>query len=244
MKILVTGFEPFAGLPHNPSSALLEHLPERLGEARLVRATLPVDTHRAPEALRGLYHRHQPAIALHLGLAAGRALLSLERLAVNLLDFEIADNGGHRLQDTPILPGSPLALHTRLPLRAIQARWAEAGIPGVVSNSAGLYLCNQVMYLALATLPPEVPAGFIHLPPDETLALHKPQAFVPLQTQAQAIRLALQVTLERKTRPARSPDTPPSGSGPVPDGLEQLQKAVRNMPESAVAAQSAKVEPA
>lgn len=196
MKILVTGFEPFAGLPHNPSSALLEHLPERLGEARLVRATLPVDTLRAPEALRGLYHRHQPAIALHLGLAAGRALLSLERLAVNLLDFEIADNSGHRLQDTPILPGSPLALHTRLPIRAIQSEWAAAGIPGVVSNSAGLYLCNQVMYLALSWLPPEVPAGFVHLPPDETLALHKPQAFVPLQTQVKAIQMALEVTIK------------------------------------------------
>lgn len=198
MKILVTGFEPFAGWPHNPSSTLLEHLPEHLGQAQLVRATLPVDTRRAPEALSELYRRHRPGVVLHLGLAAGRVLLSLERLAVNLLDFEIADNGGHRLQDTPILPGSPLALHTRLPIRAIQARWAEAGIPGVVSNSAGLYLCNQVMYLALATLPPEVPAGFIHLPPDETLALHKPQAFVPLKTQAQAIHLALQVTLAHR----------------------------------------------
>lgn len=215
MKILVTGFEPFAGLPHNPSSALLEHLPNRLGQAELVRATLPVDTLRAPEALQQLYRRHQPAAALHLGLAAGRALLSLERLAVNLLDFEIADNGGHHLQDTPILPGGPLALHTRLPIRAIQARWAEAGIPGVVSNSAGLYLCNQVMYLALATLPLEAPAGFIHLPPDETLALHKPQAFVPLRTQAQAIRLALQVTLEQlpKTGPTSTPQQKMPGTG-------------------------------
>ncbi|MCS7067621.1 MAG: pyroglutamyl-peptidase I [Meiothermus sp.] len=202
MKILVTGFEPFAGWPHNPSQALLEHLPERLGTAPLVRATLPVDARRVPAALDELYRQHRPSLVLHLGLAAGRALLSLERLAVNLLDFEIPDNGGHRLQDTPILPGGPLALHTRLPLRVILARWAEAGIPGVISNSAGLYLCNQVMYLALSSLPSEVPAGFIHLPPDETLALHKPQPFVPLRTQAQAIELALQATLEQMQAPA------------------------------------------
>lgn len=196
MKILVTGFEPFAGLVHNPSSALLELLPERLGQARLVRAALPVDSLMAPEALSELYQRHQPDAALHLGLAAGRALLSLERLAINLLDFEIADNSGHRLRDTPILPDGPLALPTRLPIRAIQAAWTEASIPGVISNSAGLYLCNQVMYLALWWLPQEVPAGFVHLPADEVLALHKPQAFVPLQTQAQAVRIALQVTLK------------------------------------------------
>ncbi len=196
VRILVTGFEPFAGLSHNPSSALLELLPQRLGQAKLVKATLPVDTRLAPEALSELYRRYQPDAALHLGLAAGRALLSLERLAINLLDFEIADNGGHRLRDAPILPGGPLALHTRLPIRAIQSAWAAVGIPGIVSNSAGLYLCNQVMYLALSWLPPEAPAGFVHLPPDETLALQKPQAFVPLQTQAQAVGIALQITLK------------------------------------------------
>ncbi len=196
MKVLVTGFEPFAGLPHNPSSALLTHLPKTLGRAQLVIATLPVDTHAAPHELRRLYTEHQPAIALHLGLAANRAVLSLERLAVNLLDFELPDNAGKRLQDTPILPGGPLALATRLPLRAIKERWLEAGIPGVISNSAGLYLCNQVMYLALSWLPQEVPAGFIHLPPDETLALQKPQAYLPLEHQAQAVLLALQETLQ------------------------------------------------
>ncbi len=161
-----------------------------------MRATLPVDTHQAPEALQALYRRYQPDAVLHLGLAAGRPLLSLERLAVNLLDFEIADNGGHRLCDSPILPGGPLALHTRLPIRSILADWAQAGIPGVISNSAGLFLCNQVMYLALSWLPPEVPTGFIHLPPDETLATQRPQAYVPLKTQAQAIVLAIETCLE------------------------------------------------
>lgn len=196
MKVLITGFEPFAGLPHNPSSALLAYLPKTLGQTQLVTATLPVDTQAAPHELRRLYNEHQPAMALHLGLAAGRAVLSLERLAVNLLDFELPDNAGKHLQDTPILPGAPLALPARLPLRNIRQRWLEAGIPGVISNSAGLYLCNQVMYLALSWLPPEVPAGFIHLPPDETLALQKPQAYLPLEHQARAVLLALEETLK------------------------------------------------
>jgi pyroglutamyl-peptidase len=155
-----------------------------------------VDTRRAPEELARLYRAYQPVAAIHLGLAVNRPLLCLERLAVNLLDFEIADNGSRRLRDTPILPDGPLALHTRLPIRTIQSAWSETGIPGMVSNSAGLYLCNQVIYLALSWLPQGVPVGFIHLPPDETLALDKPQAFVPLQTQAQAVCIALQVILK------------------------------------------------
>jgi len=202
VRILVTGFEPFAGLSHNPSQALLAHLPPRMGRAELVTACLPVDTQQAPRALEALYQTHTPRLALHLGLAQNRPLLSLERLAVNLLDFEIPDNNDQRPRDLPILPGGPLALHTRLPLRAIQPAWAAAGIPGQISNSAGLYLCNQVMYLALAWLPPEVPTGFIHLPPDETLALHRPQAYVPLQTQTRAVLLALAAALETTALPA------------------------------------------
>ncbi|WP_027882201.1 pyroglutamyl-peptidase I [Meiothermus rufus] len=196
MKVLVTGFEPFAGLAHNPSQALLAHLPPRIRGTEVVSACLPVNAQQAPAALKALYQTHTPRLALHLGLAQNRPLLSLERLAVNLLDFDIPDNGGHHPKDAPILPGGPLALLSRLPLRIIQARWAQAGIPSTLSNSAGLYLCNQVMYLALSWLPPEVPAGFIHLPPDETLAAQRPQAYVPLKTQAQAILLALETCLE------------------------------------------------
>ncbi|RDI95823.1 pyroglutamyl-peptidase I [Meiothermus sp. QL-1] len=193
--MLVTGFEPFAGLPHNPSQAVLERLPALKG-IELVRATLPVDTQRVGGVLKELYRLHQPALALHLGLAMGRALISLERLAVNLLDFDLPDNAGARPQEVPILPEGPLARLSRLPLRAIQARWAQAGIPSQISNSAGLYLCNQVMYLALSWLPEGVPAGFIHLPPDETLALARPGAYVPLAVQARAVGLALEVSLE------------------------------------------------
>lgn len=193
MTILVTGFEPFGGMPHNPSQALLEHLPTSIPTAKLVTATLPVDTGRVQAVLADLYHQHQPRAALHLGLAAGRQVISLERVALNLLDFELPDNQGNRRQDQPILPQAPFALPSRLPLRAIQRAWQEAHIPCAISNSAGLYLCNQVMFLALASLPEPVPAGFIHLPADETLAASRPQPYVPLSEQVRAVRLALEV---------------------------------------------------
>jgi pyroglutamyl-peptidase len=195
VNLLVTGFEPLAGLSHNPSSAILELLPEHLQNHQIIKARLPVDTRRAPEELAGLYRAYQPVAAIHLGLAVNRPLLSLERLAVNLLDFETPDNAGARPQDQTILPQAPLALASRLPLRKIQSEWRREGIPGLLSNSAGTYLCNQVMFLALAWLPQGVPTGFIHLPPDETLALHQPQAYLPLSTQAKAVSLAIQTTL-------------------------------------------------
>jgi len=189
--ILVTGFEPFGGLPHNPSQALLALLPERVRGRPLRRALLPVDAEGVGEALQALY-REGPEAVLHLGLAEGRPLLSLERLAVNLLDLERPDNCGRKLEDVPIVPGGPLALPARFPVKAVLARWKEAGLPGRQSLSAGSYLCNQVFYLSLYHLPESVPVGFLHLPPDEALALERPGPYVPLEVQARAVLLALE----------------------------------------------------
>jgi len=190
--VLVTGFEPFGGLPHNPSEALLALLPEALGGRRLQKALLPVDTERVGEALFALY-REGPEAVLHLGLAEKRPLISVERLAVNLLDFERPDNGGRVLEDTPIVPEGPLALPARFPVKEVLRRWREAGIPGSASLSAGSYLCNQVFYLSLYHLPEAVPVGFLHLPPDETLALQRGGPYMPLREQARAVEIALEV---------------------------------------------------
>ena len=98
---------------------------------------------------------------------------------LNVLGFDIPDNQGNRRQDQPILQDAPFALPSRLPIQAIQQAWQAGRIPSAISNTAGLYLCNQVMFLAMATLSEEVPAGFIHLPADETLAAARPQPYVP-----------------------------------------------------------------
>lgn len=190
--LLVTGFEPFGTLDHNPAQAVLDLLPDRLGEEEVVKAVLPVDTQALPKTLFSL-HALGPRAVLHLGLAGDRPLPTLERLAVNLLDFPIPDNGGHQPEDLPIVPGGPLALEARFPLRQTLKRWQEAGIPGRLSLSAGSYLCNQAFYLSLYHLPEEVQVGFLHLPPDETLALKRGGAYMPLKEQARAVGVVLEV---------------------------------------------------
>ncbi|MEN2982140.1 MAG: pyroglutamyl-peptidase I [Thermus sp.] len=190
--ILVTGFEPFGGNAHNPSAALLPLLPEAVRGRPLHKAVLPVDTQELPRALAAL-HAREPEAVLHLGLAEGRALLTLERLAVNLLDFDRPDNRGVQPQDLPVVPGGPLALPARFPLKEALRRLGEAGIPARQSLSAGSYLCNQAFYLSLYHLPEKVPVLFVHLPPDETLAQKKGTAYVPLAEQARGVRLLLEM---------------------------------------------------
>lgn len=191
--LVVTGFEPFDGLPHNPSAALLAHLPATLGGHPLHTAVLPVDSARVGGALAAL--PVDAALVLHLGLAADRPAVTLERVALNLLDFSRPDNAGRTVVDAEIVPGAPLALPARLPLRAILAAWRAAGIVATTSTSAGTYLCNQALYLSLHQRSPDVRVGFVHLPPDEVLAASGRLPHQPLAVQAAAVLRLLEVVL-------------------------------------------------
>src|SRR6476661_4682890 len=125
----------------------------------------------------------------------GRVLpVSIERTAVNLFDFPDPDNDGAQPVDVPIEPGAPVAYFATLPLRRIVAAWHAAGIPGYLSESAGLFLCNAAMYTALhATAAGGPPAGFLHLPSlPEEVAGQREQPSMALATQIEGVRLALE----------------------------------------------------
>ncbi len=166
--LLVTGFEPFGGLAANPSLDVAKALDGRVvGDAVVRSAVLPVHhAQAAPEVLR-LLGEFDPVAILHLGLAAGRARIALERVAVNVMDYDTPDNAGHRARGEPCVAGGPAAYFATLPLAAILAALLAEGVPAYVSNTAGTFLCNQTMYgtlHALAERGHPARAGFIHLP--------------------------------------------------------------------------------
>jgi pyroglutamyl-peptidase len=167
--ILLTGFEPFGGSRVNPSQWIVEDLAaDPPPGVALCTALLPVDVHRAPDVVREAIRTLRPSVVVMLGQASRRSAIAVERVAINVLDFRFADNGGHRPVDEPVVPGGPVAYFATLPIKKIVQTMREAGVPAVVSNSAGTYLCNQVLYVALHHIAQEglnVLAGFIHVPP-------------------------------------------------------------------------------
>jgi pyroglutamyl-peptidase len=198
MTIVVTGFEPFAGLDYNPSARVLDLLPNEIAGHEVARFVLPVDSARIAIDLEALPLPGAAAV-IHCGLAQDRPVISLERIALNLLDFgDRPDNAGKIERDREIVAGGALALPSRLPVRAVLEAWRRAGIPSIASTSAGTFLCNQCFYLSLARLPKEVPCGFVHLAPDEKLAMRYRSPYQPLAVQAEAIRIAIEVTLEAR----------------------------------------------
>lgn len=191
--LLLTGFEPFHTHPDNPSAnAALALGGSTLGTWEIQSALLPVVPQSAGEELTGLLDDLQPDAVLLTGLAAGRPQVTLERVAVNVMDFNIPDNAGNTYRDHPAHgdEAAPAAYLSTLPLRAILAAWRAAKIPGHISNTAGLYVCNFVMYTALHHLQqtdrPSVPCGFLHVPANETVALAVPEDRAPLPYLPQA----------------------------------------------------------
>ncbi|MEM0106554.1 MAG: pyroglutamyl-peptidase I [Zestosphaera sp.] len=209
MKVLLTGFEPFGGDKLNPSEFVVRRLPEALAKEmsglEVVTAVLPVSFRRAGSVLRELLSSNVPDIYIGLGLWSGISYVTIERVAVNVKDARIPDNDGEQPVDEPIEPEGPPAYFTTLPKKAILRRLRESGIPAIVSNTAGTFLCNFVMYIALhhsAMYGYPRKAGFMHLPllPEQAAVKRGDWAGVPpsmsLETMIKAVEIALRTTVE------------------------------------------------
>ena len=194
--ILLTGFEPFAGAESNSSWDAVERVAESWsGEDDLVIELLPVTFRGAGRAMRELIAHHDPDVIIATGLANGRAAVTPERVAINVEDARIPDNAGYQPHDREI--GMQAAYFTGLPIRKIVERIREAGIPSEVSNTAGTYVCNSLMYQLMGEVEgAERVAGFIHVPNSPELAAGTDEPFLEVEDIARALTIAIEVSLE------------------------------------------------
>ncbi|HEY2394882.1 MAG TPA: pyroglutamyl-peptidase I [Rudaea sp.] len=202
--VLLTGFEAFADETENPSLLIARTLDgELIAGRRVVGAALPTEFARALVELEALIDAHRPALVLAVGQAGGRAEISLERVAINLIDARIKDNAGGQPVDVPVIDGAPNAYFSTLPLKAMLKRLHEAQIPAALSHTAGTFVCNQVFFgLAhrLATKQRRLRGGFVHVPYlPEQAARHPGTPSLSLTTMIEAIRLCLQTALTTRS---------------------------------------------
>jgi pyroglutamyl-peptidase len=196
---LVTGFEPFDGEQVNPSAEIALALNgATIAAHRIVGATLPTEFARSLSALETLIAAHRPVLVLALGVAGGRTGISLERVAINLIDARIADNAGAQPIDVAVVENAPNAYFSTLPIKAMLARLVDAEIPAAISHSAGTFVCNQVFFgLAhlLATKHSRVRGGFVHVPWLPEQAQRHAGSGMALALMIDAVKLCLQVAL-------------------------------------------------
>jgi pyroglutamyl-peptidase len=205
--VLLTGFEPFGGRSINTTErlvGLVAALPPR--GVRMVTGVLPVDGRRVAAALIGLLEEHRPDVAICLGESHRPETFAVERVAVNLADYRIADNSGWRAQEAPIAPDGPAAYFSTLPVRGIVEAVRAGGCDASVSLSAGAYLCNHAFYVLMHELARSgraIPAGFIHVARLPAAGEKPDREGLPTEEElAGAVRRAVEVATAGVARPS------------------------------------------
>jgi pyroglutamyl-peptidase len=162
---LVTGFEPFGTHPRNPSGEIARDLDgTTVAGVPVVGRILPVDIAGIDDAIAQTLADVDPVCIINLGLAVGEPVIRLERVALNLAAFELADNAGHMVEGRALEVGADAAVWSRLDLVRIHKALLAEGIPARLSSTAGTYLCNAAMYRFLLATPARIPCGLVHLP--------------------------------------------------------------------------------
>ena len=177
MKILVTGFDPFGGEKVNPALEAVKSLPSVIHGAEIRWVEIPTVFYQSAEVLEAEIDRYQPDVVLCIGQAGGRASLTPERVAINQDDARIPDNQGNQPIDTPIRLDGEAAYFSTLPIKAMVKAIKEEELPASVSNSAGTFVCNHLMYQALYLADKKFPnmrAGFMHIPYMTEQVINKP----------------------------------------------------------------------
>lgn len=173
-RLLLTGFEPFLNYPVNPTARIVEELHGlEIGKYQIHSEVLPVDFSVSGDRIISHIENVKPDAVLSLGLSGGRFKITPERIAINVNDGA-KDNSGHAPVDEPIVDGGADGYFTNMPIRKMVDALKGAGLPAEISNTAGAYLCNHVMYRVLHFVNaqrPDMLAGFIHIPASHELAV-------------------------------------------------------------------------
>lgn len=164
-RLLITGFDPFGGENINPSWSAVEQLPEIVGDFMLCKLPIPTVFGEAAAMVLEKAAEFQPDVILCVGLAGGRDAVTPERIAVNIRDARLPDNKGSQPKGERVVPDGPAAYFSTVPVEQMAQAIRDVWVPGAVSNTAGTYVCNDVLYTLLhryAGTPTRV--GFLHVP--------------------------------------------------------------------------------
>ena len=201
MKILITAFEPFGGEKVNPALEAMKLLPDKIGEAQILKLELPTVFKKSIEKVWQHIDEYEPDIVISLGQAGGRACISIERVAINIDDTTMADNEGNMPVDQPIFKDGENAYFSNLPIKNMVEDIKKAGIPANISNTAGTYVCNHVMYGILYKIHKEklnIKAGFIHVPFIPEQVVNKPEKpSMSLENIVKAVEIACKVLVSK-----------------------------------------------
>lgn len=167
MKLLLTAFDPFGGDAINPALEAVKLVADKIGGFDIVKLEVPTVFRKSIDTVAKAIEEEKPDVVLCIGQAGGRFEITPERVAINVDDARIKDNEGNQPIDIKIFEDGENAYFTTLPIKAMVEAIREANLPAAVSNTAGTFVCNHLMYGVLYTLAkkyPHIKGGFTHVP--------------------------------------------------------------------------------
>ena len=196
MNVLITGFDPFGGEPINPAWEAVKAMKDEIAGATITKLQIPTVVAKSIAKVHEKMQELRPDIVISIGQAGGRYDITPERVAINLDDARIKDNEGNQPIDVPIYEDGAPAYFSDLPIKAMVQHIREAGLPASVSNTAGTFVCNHLMYGVLYTLAKEYPGvrgGFMHVPfiPEQVVERPAPAPSMNLKDIARGIEAAI-----------------------------------------------------
>lgn len=204
MKLLLTAFDPFGGEPINPALEAVKLVADEVSGVQVVKLEVPTVFGKSIKTVAAAIEREKPDAVLCIGQAGGRYDMTPERVAINMDDARIKDNEGNQPIDQPIFEDGAPAYFTTLPIKAMVQAIRKAGVPASVSNTAGTFVCNHLMYGVLYTLAksyPGVRGGFMHVPfvPSQVVNRPSPAPCLNMKDIALGIEAAITAIAEHES---------------------------------------------
>lgn len=202
MKILVTGFDPFGGEKINPAIESVKRLPDKILDAEIIKLEIPTVIGKSVDKIREKIKEVEPDVVLSIGQAGGRPDITVERVGINCDDCRIKDNEGNQPIDEKVVEDGPAAYFATIPIKAMVEHIKEGKIPASVSNTAGTFICNHVLYGVChikASEYPNMRTGFIHIPfLPEQVTDKKNMPSMALETIVKGLELAIEAIITNK----------------------------------------------
>lgn len=167
MRLLLTGFTPFGSESINPSYEALKRIENRNESVEVKIVEIPTVFNESIEKLKETIIGFKPDVVICVGQAGGRHSISFERVAINVDDSRIKDNKGNQPIDEKIVESGENAYFTNLPIKSMVKTLRDHKIPAEVSNTAGTFVCNHLMYGLMHFIhksEKDIKGGFIHVP--------------------------------------------------------------------------------
>ncbi|SHJ14887.1 pyroglutamyl-peptidase [Clostridium cavendishii DSM 21758] len=202
MKVLITGFNPFGGEAINPSFEAVKRLDDVISGAEIVKVEIPTVFNKSIIELEKAIVKENPDVVICVGQAGGRFDITIERVAINVDDARIADNEGNSPIDKPVFEDGENAYFANLPIKAMVEEIKKVDIPASVSNTAGTFVCNHLMYgllYLINTKYKNIRGTFIHVPFIPMQVMNKPNTpFMELEKITEALTMAIKAAVTNK----------------------------------------------